>query len=188
MTNEIIELASMQVLRTEPSVFRSIGLGVLALCAPIFAVLYWIMIPTGTWLWVVNAQIVTMLACAAALIGAHRAYVRVGPTGFSARGVLGHVRTVGTPTVASVILVDLYRSDALDTRPQLFVVGHRGELLLRMRGQFWTQEALDIVADELGAPVVRVAEPLTLLDLNRWKPGLVPWFERRHVARQSAQS
>jgi hypothetical protein len=183
--NEIVELASVQVLRTEPSVFRSIGLGILALCAPIFAVLYWIMIPTGLWLWVASAQFVTMLACAAVLIGAHCAYVRVGPSGFSVRGILGHVRTVGSSAVATVILVDLYRSDALDTQPQLFVVGHRGELLLRMRGQFWTQEALDVVADELGAPVVRVAEPLTLLDLNRWKPRLMPWFERRHVTRQS---
>jgi hypothetical protein len=55
-----------------------------------------------------------------------------------------------------------------------------------MRGQFWTQEDMDSVADELGAPIVRVAEPLTLLDLNRWKPGLVYWFERRHVARRAA--
>ncbi|TFD54598.1 hypothetical protein E3T55_04065 [Cryobacterium frigoriphilum] len=182
----MIELAGMQLLRAEASVYRNLGLGVLALFAPIFAVLYWLMIPSGTWLWVASAQLVTTLICGAALLGAYRAYVRVGPAGLSERGVLGHVSTVGVSDIANVILVDLYRSDALDTQPQLFVVGHSGELLLRMRGQFWTQEAMDTVADELGAPVVRVSEPLTLLDLNRWKPAMLYWFERRHVTRQAA--
>ncbi|MFC5929264.1 hypothetical protein D6T64_03135 [Cryobacterium melibiosiphilum] len=176
----------MQLLRAEASVYRTIGLGVLALFAPIFAVLYWLMIPAGTWLWVASAQLVATLACLAALLGAYRAYVRVGASGLSERGILGHVSNVGVSDVASVILLDLYRSAALDTQPQLFVVGHSGELLMRMRGQFWTQEAMDTVVDELGAPVTRVPEPLTLLDLNRWKPGLLYWFERRHVPRAAA--
>ena len=185
MGSEVIEQANMNLLRTEPSQYRTIGLGVLALCAPIFAVLYWIMIPTGMWLWVASLQFVTMLACVAALLGAHRAYVRVGPSGLCERNILGRVTTTDASMVGSVILLDLYRGDTLDTQPQLFVVGHHGEALLRMRGQFWTQEDMDSVADELGAPIVRVAEPLTLLDLNRWKPGLVHWFERRHVARRA---
>lgn len=186
MGTEVIEVASMHLLRAEASVYRNIGLGVLALFAPIFAVLYWLMIPAGTWLWVASAQLVTTLVCLAALLGAYRAYVRVDASGLSERGILGHVRGVSVSEVASVILVDLYGSDALDTQPQLFVVGHEGELLMRMRGQFWTREAMDTVADELGAPVVRVPEPLTLLDLNRWKPGLLYWFERRHVRRATA--
>lgn len=176
----------MHVLRAEASVYRNIGLGVLALFAPVFAVLYWIMIPAGTWFWVASAQLVTTLACLAALLGAYRAYVRVDATGLSVRGILGHIHTVSASEVDSVILVDLYRSAALDTQPQLFVVGQSGELLMRMRGQFWTKEAMDTVADEFGAPVVRVAEPLTLHDLNRWKPGLLYWFERRRVTRATS--
>lgn len=181
MRAEIVEPAGMHLLRTEPRVARDIGLGVLALCAPIFAVLFWVMIPAGTWLWVATAQLVTMLALVLALLGANRAYVSVGPAGFSERDILGHIRTIDAAEVASVILMNLYRSDTLDTQPQLFAVGHGGELLLRMRGQFWSEEAMETVADELGAPVLRVADPLTLVELNRWQPGLVHWFERRHV-------
>jgi len=182
----VVELSGMHELRAEASVYRSLGLAVLALFAPIFAVLYWLMIPSGTWLWVASAHLAITFVCGIALFGACRAYVRVGGAGFSERSIGGHVSTVAVTDVGSVIMMDLYRSDALDTEPQLFVIGQSGERLMRMRGQFWTQDAMECVADELGVPVLRVPEPLTLSELNLWKPELLHWFERRLVLRCAA--
>jgi len=158
-------------------------LALLAFFAPTFAVLYWLTIPLGGWLPVALAQAGVTLVCVFGVVAAFRAVIRVDGTGISERGFFGTTARFPLGMVGSVVLLELYLSGALDTHPQLFVVGHDGKLLLRMRGQFWSRDDMDTVADELGAPIVRVPEPLTLNDLNRLRPELLYWFERRPVNR-----
>jgi hypothetical protein len=42
---------------------------------------------------------------------------------------------------------------------------------------------MEKVVEALDVPVVRVPEPLSLRDLNRLRPELLYWFERRFTGR-----
>ncbi len=161
------------------------GLSVLALVAPISAVLFWLTIPTGTWQPVLVAQLVMVAFCALAYLSYTRTVIRVDADGISERGFLGRVTNFSAAEIGSVVLLDLYQSGALDTHPQLFVTGADGRLLVRMRGQYYARGAMDTVVDQLDVPVVRVPEPMTLQELNRARPELLYWFERRLTGRVS---
>lgn len=161
------------------------GLSILALVAPISAVLFWLTIPTGAWQPVLVAQLVMVACCALAYLSYTRTVIRVDADGISERGFLGRVTNFSTEEIGSVVLLDLYQSGALDTHSQLFVTGADGRLLVRMRGQYYARGAMDTVVDQLDVPVVRVPEPMTLRDLNRARPELLYWFERRLIGRLS---
>ncbi|POH57906.1 hypothetical protein C3B59_19115 [Cryobacterium zongtaii] len=173
----------MQVLRPHGHLLRQTTLSILAFFAPVFAVLYWLTIPLGEWMPVLIVQLVVMLGAAVGIVGFLRTCVWVDDTGISERGFFGQVTSFPVEQVASVVVLELYQSGAIDTHPQLFVTGADGQLLVRMRGQFYSRGAMDTVVDELGAPVVRVPDPMTLTELNRLRPELLYWFERRITGR-----
>jgi hypothetical protein len=172
-----------QVLRPHGHLLRQTTLSIFAFFAPVFAVLYWLTIPLGEWQYVAHGQAVVMIGAAISVIGFLRTCIWVDETGITERGFFGRVTTFDRDQVASVVALELYQSGAIDTHPQLFVTGHDGQLLVRMRGQFYSQGAMDTVADELGVPVVRVPDPMTLTELNRLRPELLYWFERRVTGR-----
>ena len=172
-----------QVLRPHGHLLRQTTLSILAFFAPVFAVLYWLTIPLGEWIPVAIAQVVVMLAAGIGIFGFLRTCIWVDDTGISERGFLGQLTSFSSEQVASVVVLELYQSGAIDTHPQLFVTGADGELLVRMRGQFYSRGAMDTVADELGVPVIRVPDPMTLTELNRLRPELLYWFERRLTGR-----
>jgi hypothetical protein len=169
-------------LRPHGRVLLQSGLSILALVAPVSAVLFWLTIPTGTWLPIAAVQLVLLCLCAVAAVGFSRTVIHVDGGGISERGFLGRVGNFSTAEIGSVVLLDLYQSGAVDTHPQLFVTGTDGRLLVRMRGQFYSRGAMETVVDQLAAPVVRVPEPMTLRELNRMRPELLYWFERRPTA------
>lgn len=167
------------VLRPHKRIVRETFLVFLAFCAPTFTVLYWLNAPNGAWLPVLIAQIVVTLAYVLSMIAARRVMILVDATGISERGFLRRYTTFPHATVARVVLLNLYASGSLDTNLQLFATDDDGRLLVRMRGQFWSDDDMELLADSLDVPVVRVPEPVTLADLNRLRPELLYWFERR---------
>ncbi|WEO77923.1 hypothetical protein BJQ94_02440 [Cryobacterium sp. SO2] len=171
------------MLRPHGHLLRQTTLSILAFFAPVFAVLYWLTIPLGEWVPVAIAQVVVMLAAGIGIVGFLRTCIWVDDTGISERGFLGQLSSFPSAQVASVVVLELYQSGAIDTHPQLFVTGEDGQLLVRMRGQFYSRGAMETVADELGVPVVRVPDPMTLTELNRLRPELLYWFERRLTGR-----
>lgn len=175
--------AREHVLRPRGHVLRHSAIAALALCAPIFSVLYWLTVPIGAWIPVAAAQVVLTLLCALALIAYLRTGIWVDHSGITERGFFGRVDSFTTAKVGSILLLELYLGDALDTNTHLFVTGTDGRLLVRMRGQFYSRSSMDIVIEQLAAPVVRVDEPMTLRELNRARPELLYWFERRLVDR-----
>ncbi|ANP71393.1 hypothetical protein [Cryobacterium arcticum] len=172
-----------QVLRPHGHLLRQTTLSIVAFFAPVFAVLYWLTIPIGEWLPVAAAQLAVMLAAAIGILGFLRTCIWVDDTGVSERGFFGRHTSFPSEQISSVVLLELYQSGTVDSQPQLFVTGQSGELLVRMRGQFYSRGAMDTVADELGVPVVRVPDPMTLSELNRLRPELLYWFERRLTGR-----
>jgi hypothetical protein len=171
------------VLRPHGHLLRQSTLSILAFFAPVFAVLYWLTVPLDEWVPVLIAQLIVMLAAILGIVGFLRTCVWVDDTGISERGFFGQVTSFPAEQVASVVVLELYQSGAIDTHPQLFVTDADGQLLVRMRGQFYSRGAMETVADELGAPVVRVPDPMTLTELNRLRPELLYWFERRITGR-----
>ncbi|MCU1442718.1 MAG: hypothetical protein JWQ59_868 [Cryobacterium sp.] len=174
---------SVHTLRPHAHIPRQYAFAAVASLVPIFLVLYWLTVPPGAWLPVLIAQ---ALVIAAAYYGAaayKRTTITVTPSRIIERSFFGRMSEFEPGTVGSVILLELYRSGALDSDPQLFLVDPVGNLLLRMRGQFWPRSAMETIIDQLEAPVVRVPEPMSLRDLNRLRPELLYWFERRLTSR-----
>ncbi|MGY4859375.1 hypothetical protein [Cryobacterium sp. AP23] len=171
------------MLRPHGHLLRQTTLSILAFFAPVFAVLYWLTIPLGEWGPVAIAQALVMIGAGIGIFGYLRTCIWVDETGITERGFFGRMTNFSRDQVASVVVLELYQSGAIDTHPQLFVTGADGQLLVRMRGQFYSRGAMETVADELGAPVVRVPDPMTLTELNRLRPELLYWFERRLTGR-----
>ena len=187
----LLDLYESGALDTHPQLFitgvdgrllRQSGLSVLALVAPVSAVLYWLTIPTDSWQPVFVGQIVLVAICVLGAIAFFRTVIWVDTDGVSERGFLGRVTSYDKSEIGTIVLLDLYQSGALDTHPQLFITGLDGRLLLRMRGQFYSRGAMEMIVEQLDAPIVRVAEPMTLQDLNRSRPELLYWFERRFTS------
>jgi hypothetical protein len=177
-----------QVLKPHGHLMRQTILSIVAFFAPVFAVLYWLTIPSGTWLPVLWGQLVVVLLVSIGFVGYFRTRIWVDETGISERGFLGRLNNFPVDQVESIVMLELYQTGALDTQPQLFVTGADGRLLVRMRGQFYSRGAMDTVMDELAVPIVHVPDPMTLAELNRLRPGLLYWFERRITGRASGAS
>lgn len=166
------------VLRPHRHLFARGVVAILALTTPVFAVLYWLAIPTGGWPLVLIAHLLVVAATVLCVYSFLSVTVTLGIDGVRERGFFGRVVHVRPADVGSIVLVQLYESSTLDTLPQLFIVGTDGRLLIRMRGQFWSLEDMERVAEELDVPVTRPQDSMTLAQLRRTSPELLYWFER----------
>ncbi len=178
MEQESVVTTKSMVLRPHAHLFTSGIVAVLALTTPVFAVLYWLTIPDGGWPLVLAIHIVVVLATVLAMLAYFGTTIQILPDSVRERGFFGRVTDIRPGMVGSVVLLNLYESSTLDTLPQLFVTDVDGRLLLRMRGQFWSREDMERVAEELDVPVTTRSESITLTELRRDSPELLYWFER----------
>lgn len=156
-------------------------LACVAFMTPVFIVLYFLSIPTGDWPGVLAAQVLLMIAIALAAVGYFRAVIWVSPTSISERGFFGRKITVDRSAIGSIVLVDAFEGSSGETRPQLFVCDPADKQVLRMRGQFWSRESMDIVVATLNVPVRRLEDGVSTSDIRLDHPQLLYWFERRPV-------
>lgn len=171
--------AHAHVLRPRGTILRQGTLAVLALITPLFAVLYWLTVPAGAWLPVVVAQIVVLLLAAASLAAFFGTSIRLNPGTVRERGFFGWVREVPLDRMSDILLIEVYQGSALHTHSQLFVRDKDGVLLLRMRGQFWSHDDIELLIESLDLPVTSSLGPMTLAELHAAHPKLLYWFERR---------
>lgn len=151
---------------------------VLALTTPVFAVLYWWTVPSGDWPAVVAAHVALLVVSGLLVLGFLGTVIQVSPAGMRERGFLGRSHTVAIDEIGSLLLIEVYRDSALDTQPNLFVCAADGSLLIRMRGQYWSRDHMEVVADTLDLPVNTITRSITLGELRRARPDLLYWFER----------
>jgi hypothetical protein len=151
---------------------------VLALTMPVFAVIYWLTVPTGAWPVVLGIQVVILLVAVVGVVAFLSTTIRLDASGVRERGYFGHVNQIEPDQVHSILLIDLYQSSTLETQPQLFVTGSDGRVLLRMRGQFWPIESMKLVAERLDVPMTTQTGSVTLAELRRTSPDLLYWFEK----------
>lgn len=166
------------VLRPRRDLFARGLTAVLALTTPVFAVLYWLTIPSGEWKYVLVAHVLVLLATILGVYAFFGATITLRPDGVRERGFFGQTRFVRSADVASILLLRLYDGSTLDTLPQLFITGRDGRVLIRMRGQFWSAEDMELVAEDFDVPVTRPEDFMTMTQLRRRSPELLYWFER----------
>ncbi len=166
------------VLRPHRHLFLRGIIAVLALTTPVFAVLYWLTIPTQAWPFVLVAHLIVIAATVVGVTSFLSTTITLGPGGVRERGFFGRTVRVGPGEAGAAILVKVYEGSTLDVLPQFFVASRQGRLLIRMRGQFWSEDDMERVAEELDIPVTRPEEPMTPNQLRRTWPRLMYWFER----------
>ena len=178
MRQETVVTTKSVVLRPHAHLFTRGIVAVLALTTPVFAVLYWLTITEGAWPLVLAIHIVVVVVTVLAVLAFFGTTIQLLPDSVRERGFFGRVSDIRPGMVGSVVLLDLYESSTLDTLPQLFVTDVDGRLLLRLRGQFWSREDMDLVVEALDVPVTTPSESITLTELRRDSPKLLYWFER----------
>ncbi|MCU1481371.1 MAG: hypothetical protein JWQ19_2157 [Subtercola sp.] len=170
--------AQYRVLRPIRSLVVQSRAVVAALTLPVFAAMLWFAIPRGTWPRVLIAMAVIAVLYLLAVSLFARVRIEIEPDGIIENGFFAHNRRFAAKRIASAVIVPVYRGQTLDTAPQLFVLDATGELLLRMRGQYWSEQSIQAVATAYGVPLRIVAEPLTRQQFRADFPDLVFWFER----------
>ncbi|MDQ1582913.1 MAG: hypothetical protein QOF36_967 [Microbacteriaceae bacterium] len=179
MTHKPAAVSSPAVVEPHGHLFTTGIVAILALTSPVFAVLYWLAIPLGVWAIVLVIHVLVLLAGIVAVVAHFGTTIQIGSDGVSEHRFFGRVTTTHGDQVGQVLLLDLYQGGStLDTHPQLFIRGHDGRLLLRMRGQFWSRESMERVAEEFDVPLTMTPNSMTLSELRRKTPELLYWFER----------
>jgi hypothetical protein len=173
-----VSSATTRTLRPDRRLFRQGVITVLALTMPVFAVLYWLTIPSERWPVVLAVQLAVILVSFFIVLGFLGAAIRVSPEGVSERGFFGRRHQAPIEAIGSILLVEIYRDSALDTQPQLFICSANGGLLFRMRGIFWTRADMDAVVDTIDVPIAVAESTVTMTELRRSHPELLYWFER----------
>jgi hypothetical protein len=168
-------------LRPHNWLFRQGLAATLAFLVPVFAVLYFLTIPDGAWIVVLATQVATVVLLAVAAILLYRTGIWVDQNGITERGFFGTMISVPVEAIGSIVVVHTYHGGSADTIPQLFVCDHDGNQLIRLRGQFWSVENMDIIRNGLDVPVVELSESVSPRELLEKYPGLLYWFERRPV-------
>lgn len=168
-----------EVFRPREQVFTQSMLAAAALLVPVFAVLYWLTIPSGTWLIVVAAKALVLVVLVLLGVTFYRTSVTVSASGVRESGFAGPRRDIPRDEVEYVLFVSFYRGHTLDTEQHLFIVGHDGSTLVRMRGRYWAVADMRRVIEVLGAPATTIDEPQSLNEFTRENASLLYWHERR---------
>ncbi|TFV96916.1 hypothetical protein [Orlajensenia leifsoniae] len=168
-----------QTFRPRSPLFGQLAVATGVLTVPVFAVLYWVSVPVDSWPIVTALQALVMLIVGVGVIASRSVYVQLHDWGVEDHWPFGFTNRVRSSDVDTILLIDLYTGNGMETVPQLFALDGRDRLVLRMRGQIWTRSAIQQVAARLGAPVVHAPVPMTLTDFTRIEPQLLTWFERR---------
>jgi hypothetical protein len=172
-----------QTLRPRKRLFQRAVTAVIVVLVIVFASLYWLSIPLGTWPWVAIGQAAVMILLAIGILSTRGVSFLLTDGAVQERGAFGYTRTVRVGDADSIMLVDLYVGSGMETDPHLFVVDAHDRLLLRMHGQIWTRASMQQVAAHLGAPVVHAPQPMTFAEFTRLEPQLLLWWERRPIWR-----
>jgi len=153
----------------------------LAFTTPVFGVLYVIVLPDGHVLAVVATHIAAVLLASAGAIGYFRSAIWIGPDSsmVTERGFFGRLGSFDKSESASILRAEVYSSDGTESRPQLVVLSADNRRLLRMRGQYWTLEHMNLVAEAIDVPVYNLPETVSIGELRSDYPHTLYLLERR---------
>lgn len=170
-------------LRQPRSLFHRGLLAAVAFIGPVFGVLYVIVLPDGPWLAVVLTQVLATLLAIAASVAFFRSGIWISPSAaiVTERGFFGRLSHFDKSEAVSILLARVYTSDGSETRPQLVILGSDKKRLLRMRGQYWTQADMDVVASHFEVPVLNIPDAVSTGELRADYPHALYVMERDPV-------
>ena len=167
--------------RPIPDLVRSGFLTLFIVPLPIFLTLVFLGLRNDSWPVAVYGEAVCALLCVLGLVVFRAVFIGITTTSIIERGFFGRTTTAVLSDVASVVLVHTYRTWTAETLPQLIVRNHQGERLLRMRGQFWSEEDMRGVANCLDACLEQPEEAMTSQEFFKRYEGSAYWFENRPI-------
>ncbi|CAN5467402.1 hypothetical protein BH10ACT7_BH10ACT7_20500 [soil metagenome] len=164
--------------RPRPALLRNMLISSAVSGVPLFGVLYWLAFTQGNWGNVFIVQFVFLLFVLLGVLRYHAAFVSVSEETIVKQGFV-RLTIVDREDVASVRILDTYRDGSHETLPQLLIRNASGEAIFRMPGFYWSREAMDAVAEAIGAPTVIERDPFTLDEFYDIAPGTAYWYERK---------
>ena len=168
-------------LRPRGSLFRQWIIAALVFMTPVFVALYVLTVPVGAWRLVVFVQVCATVVAVLASFLFFRTGLWVDPTQLRERGYFGRITTVPVSDIGTIILAKTFSGGDADSTPQLFVCDKDGRQVIRLRGQFWSREDMEIVIATLDVPHKYIDDAMSQTELRSEYPGLLYWFERRPV-------
>ncbi len=172
-------MAETHHLRPQSSLFRQGLVASLVFMTPVFVVLYELTVPNGPWRLVLAVQVIAMGAVTLASIRFFATGIWVDATGLRERGFFGRMTIVKVAEIGSLISAETFAGSDAEASPQLFVCDHEGRLRVRLRGQFWSRENMNVVIATLDVPHTTLQDAVSRGELQESHPGLLYWFERR---------
>lgn len=174
-------MAETHHLRPQSSLFRQGLVASLVFMTPVFVVLYELTVPNGPWRLVLAVQVIAMGAVTLASIRFFATGIWVDSMGLRERGFFGRTTFVPIAEIGSLISAETFSGTEAEASPQLFLCDHEGRQLVRMRGQFWSRENMNVVIATLDVPHTTLEDAVSRRELQTSHPGLLYWFERRPV-------
>ena len=167
------------VVHPRASLVRTSVTAAVAAVVPVLVALLLLSGPVGQVQAVLSVAGLVVVACLLAFLRFRAVHVGVTATQLVKRPFDGRVLRVERADAREVVLATTFREHTTETVRQLLVLGDDGRCLLRLRGTFWTDEALDLLADALDVPVTRTARPVPLAEFYRSWPSGRRWYEGR---------
>ncbi|WP_375401391.1 hypothetical protein [uncultured Amnibacterium sp.] len=162
------------------SEWQAVAVALLALFGPVAVILVFISGP-GRLVPLILSAIGLALLCGAL---AHR-FSTIGLVltdgGVTECRLIGRRRTTPSTHVRSALVLPLIDDRTVRTHPQLFLLDEQGRTRLRMRGQFWSEQQITLVANHFDVPVTRQAEPVSLPELRQSRRQLLSAAERHPI-------
>ena len=161
------------------SLLSSGALSFVGVTVPLFGTLYLLGTPLGTW------PVISFVLCGwialsfAAMARYRRVFVGVTETEVVARGFMSRTIRRSRNSVALVVLAETYRWNAPDSVPQFLLLDAANRRVLRMRGTFYSEEAMRAVAGAMKQPLAAFPEPITAQEYFATYPTGAYWFENR---------
>ncbi|SEB88093.1 hypothetical protein SAMN04489806_2023 [Paramicrobacterium humi] len=169
---------SMTVHVRRSVLWQGIGVSV-ALAVPTLVTLYWLAIPAGAFWWVFGAQTLFLVVGIVVLVRYFRARIRVTADTLEEVSFFGATRRTPTETIGRAIVMSLRRNASMPPTMQMFVLDSEGRLVLRMRGEYWSDDDINAIAERLvTVPIEHIQGTVPLDELQRTNPDMLYWFER----------
>lgn len=169
------------VLRLRPKVglFLTALVSILLVALALFGVLFFLGLRTGAWPLAVVGMSLTLVLCWVGLARFRATFIAVTPSAIVERGYWGTQSTALRSEVASIVLVSVESRGVPEPVYQLIVRDSNGARLLRMRGAYWTVEAMRSVIAALDVTPTLPAEVMTREEFFSTHPGAAYWYERQ---------
>ncbi|GAB2982217.1 hypothetical protein [Frigoribacterium salinisoli] len=167
------------VVRPRASLVRTSVTAAVAAVVPVLVALLWLSGPVGQVPAVLSVTGLVLVACLLAWLRFRAVHVAVTPSQLVKQPFDGGRVRVERVDVHEVVLATTFREHSTETVRQLMALAADGTCLLRLRGTFWTDEALEAVAHALDVPLIRSERPVPLAQFYRRWPSGRRWYEGR---------